>query len=95
MPKPPQGATQRRPSASGVLENVDRPHPLKIPRVAWVKHGKYIAVGGVGVWYFDILDRIGWSLEVDSWVKWVGRLGVGLHGLTVVSKLLLARVQMG
>jgi hypothetical protein len=73
--------------SANVLSNVDKRHPLKPPRVAWVKHGKYIALGGAGTAYFEIVERIKWSLASENWVRWVARFGVLLHGLTVVSLL--------
>ena len=83
---------KRRPSfpsadSSNVLRNIDKQNPLASPKIAWIKHGKYIALGGGGVAYFDIVDRIRWSLASENWVRWIARLGVGLHGLTVVSTM--------
>lgn len=84
------GTSKRRASlpssdSANVLSNVDRKHPLKPPRIAWVKHGKYIALGGAGTAYLEIVERIQWSLASENWVRWVARAGVTLHGLTVVS----------
>jgi hypothetical protein len=84
------GTSKRRASlpssdSANVLSNVDRKHPLKPPRIAWVKHGKYIALGGAGTAYLEIVERIKWSLASENWVRWVARAGVTLHGLTVVS----------
>ena len=73
----------RRLSNPSELQYIDQPlHPVN----AFIKHGKYVALGGAGCWWTDLFPV---AADIRNgqggWARNVLRLGIGLHGLTVVS----------
>lgn len=88
-PSRPNGipAPARRLSNPAELQNIDQPvHPVN----AFIKHGKYVALGGAGCWWTDLFpvaaDIRGGT---GGWARNVLRVAVGLHGLTVLIFLYL------
>ncbi|KAI9637968.1 uncharacterized protein MKK02DRAFT_42349 [Dioszegia hungarica] len=95
------GKSNRRPSfpssaAPAVLNNIDQPASALskgvVPSIAFVKHGKYIALGSAGLWYTGLIPHARGILESNMAKGWAGRLlmlAIGLHGTTVAIFLYL------
>ncbi|ORY29951.1 hypothetical protein BCR39DRAFT_530255 [Naematelia encephala] len=79
---------RRSSSADNILRSVDEPPPTLITTL--IKHGKYIALGGVGTWYTDLIGVGRRILDEESgWIRRVLVAAIGLHGLTIIIFLYL------
>lgn len=84
----------RRPSLpssalDAVLKNIDTPITGTVPRIAFIKHGKYIGLGSLGLWYTGLIPHARGVLEGSLSKGWAGRvlkLAIGLHLTTVVCR---------
>ncbi|KAK8869593.1 hypothetical protein IAR55_000160 [Kwoniella newhampshirensis] len=92
-PSSSSSSSPRRPSlpsqsSEAVIASIDSP-PTKVTS-AIIKHGKYIALGGVGCWWVGLLGAVRKVLDGErGWVRRVLVLGLGLHVTTITIFLYL------
>ncbi|ODN98328.1 hypothetical protein L198_03572 [Cryptococcus wingfieldii CBS 7118] len=68
-------------SSKSVVASIDSPASRT---AVFIKHGKYVLVGGLGCWYLDYPDVVKRTLEArHGWIRRVLITGLGLHIATI------------